>query len=100
MSFLIPFCPARGSNQVLTANSSSQSITIDASSKSVRVVNSGTSNIAYVRLGSGDQTATTADTPILPSSSIILSKSDYNNTLAYISASGTTLNVQTGEGGI
>ncbi|MCY1400853.1 hypothetical protein D9M71_159570 [compost metagenome] len=99
MSMRAPFCPHSGSNQVVTPGAASASISINAVDKSVRLVNSGTTNICYVRIGTGTQTATTADTPVLPLSSLIISKGDGEDTLAYISAAGTTLNVQTGEGG-
>jgi GTP cyclohydrolase III len=95
-----PFNAQKGANQVLTANSSSQSVTVDADALSVRVVNSGTSNIAHVRIGKGPQTATTSDTPIRANSEIVLSKASGDDTLAYISASGTTLHVQDGTGGV
>ena len=51
-------------------------------------------------IGAGAQTATTADLPIRSGSEIIVAKGDGENTLAHISASGTTLHIQTGEGGI
>lgn len=92
------FCPSRGSNLVLTAGAASLSVAINEVDKNVRLVNSG-SNICYVRIGTGPQTATTADTPVRSAESLILRKSEGENTLAYISASGTTLNVQTGDGG-
>jgi hypothetical protein len=94
-----PFCPQRGANQVTTPAAASASIAIDAVAKSVRLVNSG-ANICYVRIGTGTQTATTADMPVRSASEIIVSKGDGENTLAHISAAGTTLSVQTGEGGI
>lgn len=100
MSVRAPFNPRRGSNQVLTPAAGSASIAIDAQAKSVRLVNSGATNICHVRIGVGAQTATTADLPVLPGESIIVSKGDGENTLAHISAAGTTLHVQTGEGGV
>jgi hypothetical protein len=94
-----PFQAKRGANQVVSATGTSASVTVDANWGSVRVVNSG-SNIAYFRIGTGTQTATTADTPILSGDSIVMDKFKGENTVAYISASGTTLNIQEGEGGI
>lgn len=52
-----------------------------------------------MRIGTGAQTATTADTPVLPNSSVVLGKAQDEDTVAYISAAGTTLNIQSGEGG-
>lgn len=46
------------------------------------------------------QTATTADTPIAAGATLVLGKGDGENTLAHISAAGTTLHVQTGERGV
>jgi hypothetical protein len=92
------FCPSRGSNQVVSPAAASASASINAVDKNVRLVNSG-SNICYVRIGTGTQAATTADTPVRSAESLILRKGDGENTIAYISASGTTLNIQTGDGG-
>lgn len=94
----MPFYPHRGANQVTTPTSSSGSVSLAKGTKSVRLVNSG-SNICHVRIGSGEQTATTADTPVRSGESLILSKHDDDDTLAHISALGTTLHIQTGEGG-
>jgi hypothetical protein len=94
-----PFTPQRGTNQVVSPAAASASVTIDARAKSVRLVNSG-ANICYVRIGTDTQTATTADLPVRTAESIVVSKGDGENTIAYISAAGTTLNIQTGEGGV
>ena len=93
MSF---FNPHRGSNQVVTPGAASAAVTIDATDKYVRLVNSG-ANICYVRVGTGTQTATTADMPVASGESVIVRKGDGENNLAHISAAGTTLNIQTGE---
>lgn len=100
MTIRAPFQPKRGANQVLTPTSSSDSVAIDPVAKSVRLVNSGATNICHVRIGQGKQIATTADMPILPGESIIVSKGDGDDNIGHISDSGTTLHVQTGEGGI
>lgn len=98
MTIRSPFMPRRGANQVTTPGAASASVSVAEDAKSVRLVNSG-SNICHVRIGNGAQTATTADTPVLPNSSLILQKQMGDDTLAHISASGTTLHIQTGEGG-
>lgn len=98
MTIRSPFMPRRGDNQVTTPAAASASVSIAADAKSVRLVNSG-ANICHVRIGTGAQTATTADTPVLPNSALIVQKQMGDDTLAHISASGTTLHVQTGEGG-
>jgi hypothetical protein len=98
MTVRASFQPKRGANVVTTPAAGSASISIDAQCKSVRLVNSG-ANICHVRIGSGAQTATTADMPIRAGAEIIVSKGDGDDTLAHISAAGTTLHVQPGEGG-
>ncbi len=93
------FNPHRGANKIVTSAASSASVSIDAAAKSVRLSNSGAS-ICYVRIGTGAQTASTADTPVRAGSDLVVAKAEGENTLAYISAVGTTLNIQTGEGGV
>lgn len=99
MTVRAPFQGQRGANQVLTPGAASANVAIDATAKSVRLVNSG-ANICHVRIGNGAQTATTADTPIRAGSDVVLSKGDGENNIGHISAAGTTLHVQTGEGGV
>lgn len=101
MTVLASFAPRRGSNQVVTPAAASATVSIDPVAKSVRLVNSGAA-LCYVRIGTSasGQPATVADTPILSLSSVILSKGEGEGTLSYISATGTTLNIQTGEGGV
>lgn len=98
MTIRAPFQPIRGANQVVTPAGTSASVTVDKVAKTVRLVNSG-ANICHVRIGSGAQTATTADIPIRSGSDIDIQKGDGDDTVAYISASGTTLHIQPGEGG-
>ena len=99
MSTYAPFQPIRGANQVTTPAAASASVSIDKVAKSVRLVNSG-ANICHVRIGASTQTATTADMPIRAGSEIIVEKGDGEDTVAYISAAGTTLHIQPGEGGV
>ncbi len=98
MAIHAPFMPERGANQVVVAGAASASKSLNPNAKSVRIASIG-ANIAYVRIGEGAQTATTADTPILPNTAVILQKQMDDDTIAYISAAGATLNIQTGEGG-
>lgn len=98
MTVRAPFQGQRGANKVLTPAAGSASTAISVGTKSVRLVNVG-ANICHVRIGQGAQTATTADTPIRAGSEIVLTKADDDDTLAHISAAGTTLHAQTGEGG-
>jgi hypothetical protein len=97
MSVVNQFSPRLGSNQVVTPAAASATIAINQQDKAVRLVNSG-ANICYVRIGGG--AATTADIPVRANSEIIIRKSTEDTVLTHISASGTTLNVATGEGGI
>ncbi len=99
MTVRAPFNPRRGVNTVATPAAASASVAIDAAAKSVRLVNSG-ANICHVRIGTGTQTATTADTPLRAGSDLIVSKAEGDDVLAHISAAGTTLHIQTGEGGV
>ena len=98
MTIRAPFQPRRVVNVVATPAASSASVSIDPEAKSVRLVNVG-ANICHVRIGEGAQTATTADMPVRAGSEIIVQKGEGDDTLAHISASGTTLHIQTGEGG-
>lgn len=98
MSINAPFNPLRGGNVVVSPAAASANTAIGLGHKSIRFTNSGAA-ICYVRIGFGTQTATTADTPVLAGTSVILSKAQDDDNVAYISASGTTLNIQPGEGG-
>lgn len=100
MSVMAPFEGRKGANQNVTPAAASASISIDPKAKSVRLVNTGATNVCHVRIGIGAQTATTADLILRANSELIVSKGEGEDTLAYISAAGTTLSVQTGEGGI
>lgn len=103
---LRPFCPDYGSNQVVAPAAASANSAINTSSFQVRVVNSGAA-IGYFRTYSSVAavttpalaSATTADCPVLPNTSIIVSKDQQHDRIAYISATGTTFQVQTGGGG-
>lgn len=98
MTIRAPFQPIRGANRSVTPNSTSTSVSIDAASKTVRIVNAGL-NICHVRVGIAPQVATTSDMPVLPNSQVFVQKGDGEDTVAYISALGTTLHIQPGEGG-
>lgn len=98
MTIRAPFQPIRGSNQVVTPGAASASVNVDKVAKSVRLVNSG-ANICHVRIGEGAQTATTADIPVRANSEVDIQKGYGDDTVAYISAAGTTLHIQPGEGG-
>lgn len=101
MAVMQPFNPSWGTNQALTANSSSQAATVRAQTKSIHIENTGTTNPVYVRTGriaNGTVTATTADFRVSPGTVEVITKPQDDDRLAYISASGTTLEIIEGEG--
>lgn len=101
MAVFAPFEPRKGANQNVSTGAASASVSIDPKAKSVRLVNTGTTNPCYVRIGTGAQTATAADLIIRANSEIVVSKGEGEDTLAYLQVTGTTtLSVQTGEGGV
>lgn len=94
---ITPFAPRFGAGVVVTPSSSSASSTVGLGNKCIAFTNTG-ANICYVRVGIGAQTATTADFPIPAGQQRIIYKGEDANTVAYISASGTTLQIIPGEG--
>lgn len=96
-----PFMPAYGTNQVLSAAAASANATINKDNRQVRIVNTG-ANIAYVQTySSADQPGTAAsiaDFPIAGGQASTITKDTKHDTLAYISAAGTSLQVMTGDG--
>lgn len=99
MAIINQFRPRYGSNQVVTPAASSASINIAKDDQAVRLVNTG-ANVCYVRVRNSAGTATTADLPVRAGSEVIIRKGVDDTILSHISASGTTLNVMTGEDGI
>jgi hypothetical protein len=99
MAINTAFNAKRGSNLEVAPAVGSASSPIDQTNKSVRCVNWGAA-LCYVRIGTGPQTASSADTPIRAGSEVVLAKAEGEDTIAYLSATGTTLSIQTGEGGV
>lgn len=98
---LRPFSPSYGRNTVAAAGAASATATVVFGDSQVRICNNGT-GIAYVRIfdsQAGVQVATTADCPVLPNTCVILSKAIGFDSVAYISAATTTLQIQSGSGG-
>lgn len=94
-----PFFPHYGTNQVLTAGAASAAFSIDKQDKQVRVANTG-ANKAYFRTydsAAGTPAASAADYCV-PAGAVATVSKQCHNTIAVISASGTTLEVITGEG--
>ena len=103
MSSPTPFKPHFGTNQVVSPAAGALSITINETDKTVRVANTGT-NKGYFRFGTAEQitaqAATVADCVVPGGAVVYAEKAEGDDTLSYISASGTTFEVMTGEGGV
>jgi hypothetical protein len=99
MTTQAPFAPNYGSGVTVSPTITAASLTFSNKTKSVVLTNFSTSIVCYVRIGSSGTVATMADYPVLPSTQIVLSKSDDNAVLSYVTASGTgSLHVMAGEG--
>lgn len=92
-----PFNPAYGSGQIVTPGAGALAVTnLNKGDQSVVLTNLG-ANVCYVRIAeSGD--ATTADYPIPSGAQVNLTKAPGQTRLSYISASGTSLHIITGNG--
>lgn len=102
MTVRSPFKPHYGTNQVVTPNGTSATITIGKGDKTLRIRNTGATNVMFFRTGiaaDGAVVATTADVPVSPGETVYIEKPMDHDTLAGISAAGTTCNVMSGEGG-
>lgn len=107
-----PFRPSTGITKTLSASNASASVTFDAKDVSsaslnagtigghsvMRVYNAGT-QIAFCRWGTGAQTATTGDMPLIPGVVEMFSKAWADDTFAAITSSSTaTVYITCGEG--
>lgn len=100
MTVRAPFEGNSGENQKVSADTSSAATAINANNKSVRFVNAS-SNVVHVKISTGTSTATIADTPLLPNSSLVVQKAMGQNYVSYIAPAGASeLHIQPGEGGI
>ena len=97
MTIKAPFQPKYGSGQDVTAGAASASVSIGKGNKQIRIINTG-NNPGHVRIGHGSQTASATDLRMQPGAVEVISKADDDDTLAHISALGTTLNIMLGEG--
>lgn len=98
MTMKAPLSPRYGSGVVVNPAAASANTAINSVSRQVCLTNLG-ANICYVRV-SNDATdaATTADYPVPAGAQVIVTKNDGQDRIAYISASGTSLHIMTGEG--
>jgi hypothetical protein len=98
------FTPKNGSRQNVTASNTSAAITIGVGCKTLRVKNTGATNPVAVRTGVASDGTVTADANkdlnLYPGEVIYIAKPQDHDTLAYVSASGATLEVIAGEGGM
>lgn len=92
------FAPHYGGGKVVSATSTSAQATIDPNSLAVRITNLDATNIAYIRIGSGTFSASTADYPIRANSEIWVAKPYGTDKIAYYSLSGASLHIIEGEG--
>lgn len=92
-----PFQPAATQGQTVAPAAASAAITMGFGNKNICFTNLG-ANVCYVRIGPAGIIASAADYPVLPNSQIVLSKQQDDNTMAHISAAGTTLHAIPGEG--
>lgn len=102
MTIRSPFKPHYGSNTPVTPAAASASFTIGKGDKTIRVRNTGATNEMFFRTGlasDGTVAATTADVPVAPGETVYIEKPQDHDTLATISALGTTANIMSGEGG-
>tara|TARA_R110000868_G_scaffold31596_1_gene115662 strand:- start:962 stop:1261 length:300 start_codon:yes stop_codon:yes gene_type:complete len=99
MAYVNPFAPNFGSNIVAASGIASATVSIAPGDNCIRLVNTGT-NVCYVRVGTGTIAATTADLAVRGGSEVIIRKALGYDKLAHISALTTTLNIQTGNGGV
>lgn len=97
-----PFTPNFSKTKTISATSSSSSITLDSTdlvgNNVMRIANAGTAT-AFVRWGTGAQTALTSDMPVLSGTIEVFTKDPTTTVVAAITASSTaTVYVTCGEG--
>jgi hypothetical protein len=96
------FQPRYGSTQTFSPAAGSATVTVGKDNRTLRVKNTGATNPMFFRTGrasDGTVTATAADMPVYPGEVVYIAKSPEHDTLAHISAAGTTATVTAGEGG-
>ena len=105
MSTNYAFSPAYGTGQTLTPGAASATVTIQRSMNQIRVLNTGAA-IGYFRTFNSRAAtdkpatgvATTADLGVAPGMSTTVSKDLSHDSMAFISATGTTFIIIQGEG--
>lgn len=112
MANVNPFRPSVGTTKTLSATNTTSSVTFDAKDVSasttnagtigghsvIRVYNAGTATV-FCRWGTGAQTATTSDMPLIPGVVEVFTKAWADDVFAGITASSTaTVYITCGEG--
>lgn len=90
MATCTAFLP-KTTTKTISASTTSASATwtdADKSGDCLRIFNS-TAGVAFVRIGRGAQTATTADIPIAPNAAEVIGCNDNSDTVAVILSTGT-----------
>jgi hypothetical protein len=99
---LRPFNPRYGANAVVAPAAGSAVMNINPDDMQVRVCNSGAA-IGYFKTYSSattpTPTASAADCPVLPGTCVVVTVDGSHDRLAYQSTTGTTFQIQTGNGG-
>ena len=102
MTIRSPFKPHFGSNKNVSPAAASATTTVGLGDKTLRVRNTGATNVMYFRTGTAavaTVVATSADMPVYPSESVYVEVNQEHDTVATISAAGTTASIMSGEGG-
>lgn len=98
MAQLTPFAPHFGSGSIVAPGAATASTELGRGNKSICITNLNTV-VSYVRTGPSDVEATTADYPIPASGQVVISKSDDDTHIAYITAGAAgSLHIMSGEG--
>ena len=96
MATTMPFAP--GATATINATTTSASASVNANVTTLEVQNAG-SAAAFIRVGTGAQTAVATDYPILAGQSKLITKAIGADTVAAITGTGTTtIYVTSGEG--
>lgn len=92
------FYPRYGTGSIESVTDSSASETIETQTESLCLTNLG-ATVCYVRTGVSSATATTADYPVPGYAQVVIRINPDHDTVAYITASGTTsLHIMVGSG--
>lgn len=98
MSANQPVAPSYGTGQTVSPAAASATTPLVRGTNQLVLTNLG-AGICYIRVGtSGMPPATVADYPIPAGAQVVITKGQDQDTLAHISAAGTSLHIMNGEG--